>query len=514
MNIEDLLHRWREGEISCEELAELTSLLEKPERREQLRQDWFLETTLPEALNAARVVRDAPDASEGFGVFVRWWKSFLPAYRWIAAGGAVAATVLVLFLGMGESRNQPLIVGDVANAAIIRGGEKKAASSGAKLFVGDVLCAGERGGMELVFPLEGTHIRLAEGTSVELRRLEGKKEFRLISGSVSADVAHQKSGDMVWVTDDALARVVGTKFDLSAEGLFTRLDVTQGAVVFQQLAGAKPTTVHAGEFAAADSQTLVEARPIAGADALPWSVPGLLTPGFLHAGFRSDTLDRDIGVNVMLPPDYETHPQRRFPVVYLLHGLGGNEHTEAARFGPALQAAMREGRIPQCIVVAPNTGPAFSHDVVAVGRMISRDLPAFIDANYRTLPFRKTRFICGVGFGAQLSVILTALHPDVFATGGAVNDTLRGGTPALERMAAQMRKRAERTPSRIVLFCSGGHSVDGTKKLAAFFDALGIETTFEVLAAKDINDPSLPALVLDTLAPVLARQWRPPDSQP
>lgn len=512
MTLETLLHRWQEGVLSGEELQELIRLLETPEAREQLRREWFLESMLPEALKTAGCPVVVPEHP------IRVWLStfltggFLPAPGWRLAFGAVAVGLLVFALVVGGSKGAGVVAVDVQSSTCARGGVSRAVSVGMSLAAGDILQTGDHGRMELFFPGEGTRIRLEAGTTVEIRRLAEKKEFRLLAGSVDADVAHQKSGAMVWVTEDARARIVGTKFVLSAEGLFTRLDVSEGTVIFEQLADARPTTVRAGEFAAADAQTLVEAQPLTGVDSRPWTMPGQTSPGFLHTGFHSVVLDREIGVNVMFPPDYESQPQRRFPVLYLLHGLGGNEHSEAARFGKELLVAMRDGRIPPCIVVAPNTGPAFSHNVVAVGRMISRELPAFVDGTFRTLPYRKTRLVCGVGFGAQQAVILATLHPDVFSIGCAVDDTLRGGTPALQRMAPQMRARAVRTPSRVVLLATDRQAEEAEKKLAAFFSGVGVDTTVERLSASNLDDPALPALVFNTLSPLLSQQWKRPDS--
>src|SRR5690606_21375768 len=58
-----------------------------------------------------------------------------------------------------------------------------------------------------------------------------------------------------------------------------------------------------------------------------------------------------------LPPAYATDPERRFPVVYLLHGYGGREDTFTERLGRLAESADRLSRsqgYSQVIVVTPS----------------------------------------------------------------------------------------------------------------------------------------------------------------
>lgn len=58
--LQNLLLRWREGSITTEEMRALTVQLAKPEAREALRRDWFLDAALPQALAASEVIARAP----------------------------------------------------------------------------------------------------------------------------------------------------------------------------------------------------------------------------------------------------------------------------------------------------------------------------------------------------------------------------------------------------------------------------------------------------------------------
>jgi hypothetical protein len=61
--LQNLLHRWREGSLTADEMRTLTALLAKPEARQALLRDWFLEAALPEALAASAVIVRTPQPS-------------------------------------------------------------------------------------------------------------------------------------------------------------------------------------------------------------------------------------------------------------------------------------------------------------------------------------------------------------------------------------------------------------------------------------------------------------------
>jgi four helix bundle protein len=56
---------------------------------------------------------------------------------------------------------------------------------------------------------EETHFTLSPRSAVVLLELRGQKRFELREGSVSAEVAKQRDGPMIWLTDDAEAQVLG-----------------------------------------------------------------------------------------------------------------------------------------------------------------------------------------------------------------------------------------------------------------------------------------------------------------
>ena len=53
-------------------------------------------------------------------------------------------------------------------------------------------------------------------------------------------------------------------------------------------------------------------------------------PGLSHHVLESKAMGHDVGYVVWVPPDYDAKADRRYPVIYFLHGAGGNESSDSA----------------------------------------------------------------------------------------------------------------------------------------------------------------------------------------
>lgn len=138
-----------------------------------------------------------------------------------------------------------------------------------------------------------------------------------------------------------------------------------------------------------------------------------------------DTMDRK--VTVYLPPAYDRNPAQRFPVVYLLHGFTSDpvEWLDGTYQGLNLSTALDQqagAGATQYIVVMPLTnnavGGAFYVNSAAFGNwddFVTKELVAFVDARYRTLPSRASRVLAGQSMGGFGALYLAGRHPDVFA---------------------------------------------------------------------------------------------------
>jgi putative tributyrin esterase len=114
---------------------------------------------------------------------------------------------------------------------------------------------------------------------------------------------------------------------------------------------------------------------------------------------------------ILLPPDYDDS-DRRYPVLYLMHGGGQNHAAFPARswFRKVL------GGRPM-IVVMPDGGRSAER----YGDLIAGDLVRYVDANYRTIATRDRRAIAGISLGGLGAAMLGLGHPDVFGMVGALS---------------------------------------------------------------------------------------------
>jgi len=139
------------------------------------------------------------------------------------------------------------------------------------------------------------------------------------------------------------------------------------------------------------------------------------TSGRIRQGaFHSSALRGTLRFAVWLPRGYEAHPERRYPVLYVLHGLPGGEYTYRSLLflAPALDRLDA-----QALVVFPQGARRGDSDDeyldLGVGRdwarALTRELPAAMASRYRTLNTRAARGIIGVSAGGYGATIL-GLH--------------------------------------------------------------------------------------------------------
>ncbi len=147
----------------------------------------------------------------------------------------------------------------------------------------------------------------------------------------------------------------------------------------------------------------------------------------LEGNLEGDSADRD--VFVYLPPSYATSPNRRYPVVYFLHGYAAHAETywKSLSVPAAADAAMADGSAHEMILVLPDAftvydGSMFSNSPTTGDweTYIARDLIAYIDSHYRTIADRSARGLAGHSMGGYGTVRIGMKHPEAFSV--AVRD--------------------------------------------------------------------------------------------
>ncbi|MXO70836.1 alpha/beta hydrolase [Alteraurantiacibacter buctensis] len=126
-------------------------------------------------------------------------------------------------------------------------------------------------------------------------------------------------------------------------------------------------------------------------------------------------------VMVVLPPSYATNPDRRYPVVYYLHGfaISGRDFYDYMQVPTAVAQNADQGR--EFIVVVPDTltamGGSMYSNSVTTGNFrdfIATDLVQYIDARFRTIARREGRALVGHSMGGYGTWVVGMTHPDVF----------------------------------------------------------------------------------------------------
>jgi len=140
---------------------------------------------------------------------------------------------------------------------------------------------------------------------------------------------------------------------------------------------------------------------------------------------------------VYTPPQYDTEPNRRFPVLYLRHGSGDTEEnwSDTGRAGVIVDNLIAQHKAVPMIVVMPNGdtdgtwgGGSSPEGIALLGQELLHDIVPLIEKTYRVAPGRENRAITGLSMGGGQAFTIGLKHLDQFAwvgefSSGLVSDT-------------------------------------------------------------------------------------------
>jgi S-formylglutathione hydrolase FrmB len=127
---------------------------------------------------------------------------------------------------------------------------------------------------------------------------------------------------------------------------------------------------------------------------------------------------------VYLPPSYDSASARRYPTIYLLHGVFDSHDAWLGRLGMkvGLDRLIESGDIPEVIVVMPNGGNNYgggyyrNSPVTGNWRdFITKDLISYVDENYRTLARSGGRSLGGWSMGGYGAIHIAMEEPGLFS---------------------------------------------------------------------------------------------------
>ena len=214
--------------------------------------------------------------------------------------------------------------------------------------------------------------------------------------------------------------------------------------------------------------------------------------------YFSKTSDKVRRAYIYTPPGYEKDNSKRYPVLYLQHGMGENEtgwgnqgHTNLI-----MDNLIAEGKALPFIIVMENSsvkferpreprtggGPMGGADFAGEWKnVLLNDLIPYVEANYRVVADPKNRAMAGLSMGGMQTRIITLANPDVFSHVGMFS----GGSISMEDI--------EKTPGfksnvKLLFISYGSRELEGPrrgfggdpKENTAALKAAGMNTHFYV----------------------------------
>jgi enterochelin esterase-like enzyme len=153
--------------------------------------------------------------------------------------------------------------------------------------------------------------------------------------------------------------------------------------------------------------------------------------------YDSKTVGEKRKLVVYTPPDYSK--DNKYPVLYLLHGRGGNEAnwTRGGAANTILDNLYADKKLAPMIVVMPNG------TVTATGGFeaeLLKDVIPFVESKYPVKADAEHRAVAGLSMGGSQSLNIGLKHADTFAWVGSFSAPVRGrGTPDLIKDPKQLK---------------------------------------------------------------------------
>src|ERR1041385_6730043 len=142
--------------------------------------------------------------------------------------------------------------------------------------------------------------------------------------------------------------------------------------------------------------------------------------------FESRLVGASLPYNVVLPADYNraSSKQKRYSVVYLLHGLGGSAADWVSNRSHLADYA---AQYPFIIVVPEGKDGWYTDGIAPAEKFESyfvEELIPDVDRRFRTLPAREGRAVAGLSMGGYGSMKFALKHPELFAFAASMSGAL------------------------------------------------------------------------------------------
>jgi enterochelin esterase-like enzyme len=235
----------------------------------------------------------------------------------------------------------------------------------------------------------------------------------------------------------------------------------------------------------------------------------------------SDVLQKEMRVNVYLPKEYSRN--KKYPVLYLIHGYTGNEDSWFPNLKVERKAdkLIENKEIEPLIIVAPQIDNSYgiNSEIFSIENGISpsyftkgmyedylyKELIPYIDANYSTIASKEGRYIGGLSMGGWVALHMAFTYTDMFSkVGGHSPAIFTDENPDItmafiyptekirdERDPIRVAENKDLTSLRVYLDCGDNDSYqlyEGCEKLNEILKSKGVDSQYYLNAGEHDGD--------------------------
>lgn len=238
------------------------------------------------------------------------------------------------------------------------------------------------------------------------------------------------------------------------------------SIVVDGVRTADPSNV----YLARDISSLSNILIIPGGNADLYAVQDVPHGNVSKVWYDSPALGMQRRMTVYTPAGYENNTDKKYPVLYLLHGMGGDEDAwnELGRASVILDNMIASGAVEPMIVVMPNgnaekaAAPGYTAEgmyvpdgrfsVAPAGKFENsfNDIVGYVDSHYRTLSDKEHRAIAGLSMGGGHSWRTSLWNPDEFGYVGLFSAAVRwngGGVDDSEELVTPLKRQFANPPA-------------------------------------------------------------------
>ncbi len=205
--------------------------------------------------------------------------------------------------------------------------------------------------------------------------------------------------------------------------------------------------------------------------------------------YFSKTLNRDRGLYVAVPPQYDSEPRRRFPVLYLRHGFGDTEANWSidGRAGVIMENLIAAKRAAPAIIVMTYgytdgtwAGGSSPEGIEALARELLDDVIPFVESHYRVAPGRDNRAIAGLSMGGGQAFTIGLKNQDRFGIVGEFSSGLLSGADFdIEKVIPGVLKKGVNLRLLYIGCGDGDPRISGHQDLSAFLNKTGVRHVYK-----------------------------------